>query len=530
MYLPNIRQVCLVATSLLVLAAALPASCVTDSANPGCVHFEWKTSSSTDQYTNTPNSTQQQWFQEHMYRIMGYQGYWNYRLNWFANSWVYQDSSALYYGSSIANQHPEWILKNRYGTKLFVNWNCHDGHCDQYIPDYSNEGFRQWWISQARSAIYAGFRGVFVDDVNLVMNLSNGYGQDTPIDNNTGQPMTQQAWEQYFADFLTEIRNALPSAEIVHNALWYAGNFSPASDPFVMQEIQAADYINLERGFADSGLTNAGSWSIQNLFSYIDTVHQAGKHILAGQYGFDGQFSLAAYFLINDGKDLFSNDSITPLNWPAMYDVDLGTPLGDRRAWNGLIRRDFSKGIALINPPNSATVTVDLPGSFTDLNGNPLTTLTLAGRQGAILLGTVQTTGPLADGTYQLTNQNSKLVLDDANQSKQPGNAMIQWANNGGKNQFWNFVWNGSGYYTIQNQMSQLYLTSGGVQMMPLTQQAGGNNDTQLWSLKRSGSNYFIINKATGMAIDDPNFDKTQGLKIVVWPLNGGINQIWSIH
>ena len=297
-----------------------------------------------------------------------------------------------------------------------------------------------------------------------------------------------------------------------------------------MQQIRAADFINLERGFADSGLTNAGPWAIQNLFSYIDVVHQAGKHILAGQYGFDGQFSLASYFLINNGLDLFSNDSITPLNWPAMYDVNLGTALGSRRAWNGLIRRDFSGGMVLINPPNSASVTVDLPGNFTDLNGNPLTTITLAGRQGAILLGTVQTTGPLPDGTYQLTNQNSMLVLDDANQSLQPGNAMIQWANNGGRNQFWNFVWNGSGYYTIQNQMSQLYLTSGGVKLMPLTQQAGGNNDTQLWSLKRNGSNYFIVNKATGMAIDDPNFAKTQGLKIVVWPLNGGINQTWSIH
>jgi hypothetical protein len=78
--------------------------------------------------------------------------------------------------------------------------------------------------------------------------------------------------------------------------------------------------------------------------------------------------------------------------------------------------------------------------------------------------------------------------------------------------------------------MSKLYLTSGAVQNMPLTQQAGGNNDTQLWSLKRSGANYVIINKATGMAIDDPNFDKTQGLKIIVWPPNGGINQSWSIH
>lgn len=464
-----------------------------------------------------------------MYRIMGFVNYWNWRLSWFPNSWFYRDSSSLYYGSPDATAHPEWILKNQYGANLYINWLCGNGVCSQYVPDYSNENFRQWWIAQAKAGMSQGFTGIFVDDVNFVMNLSNGTGLDTPIDPNTGQPMTTQAWEKYFADFLTEIRNAFPNAEICHNALWYAGNFSPLTDPYVQQEIKAANYINLERGFADSGLTNTGSWGIQNLFSYIDAVHSLGSRVLAEQYGFDGQFSLASYFLINGGNDLLANDAVTPNNWPSMYDVDLGTPLGARRTWNGLIRRDFSNGIALINPPNSASVTVTLPGSFTDLNGNPLTTITLGGRQGAVLLGTVRTTGPLPDGTYQLTNAYSQLVMDDANQSMQAGNQMIQWTSNGGQNQAWSFVWDGSGYYTIQNMLSKLYLTSGASGNSPLTQQALGNNATQLWSLKTSGSNYVLINKATGLAIDDPAYSKTTGTGLILWSPNGGVNQNWQI-
>src|SRR5689334_14727099 len=147
MPLSNIRQVCLVVSSLFMSVAVLSASCTTDLSDPGCVHFEWKTSSSTDQFTNAPTSAQQQWFQTHMYRIMGYNGYWNYRLSWFPQSWFYQDSSGLYQGSAIVSQHPEWILRNQQGAPLFINWACSNGSCPQFVPDYSNESFRQWWIS-----------------------------------------------------------------------------------------------------------------------------------------------------------------------------------------------------------------------------------------------------------------------------------------------------------------------------------------------------------------------------------------------
>jgi hypothetical protein len=521
----------IVVSSMFISAAALSAACVTSSSNPGCVHFEWKTSSNTDQFTNAPTTSQQQWFQSHMFRIMGYAGYWDSRLSWFPNSWFYQDSSSLYNGDATSQQHPEWILHDQYGTPAFINWGCWNGTCPQYAPDYSNENFRQWWISQASLHLSVGYKGLFIDDVNLIMNLTDGSNALTPIDNNTGLPMTQQAWEKYIADFMTEVRQAFPSIEICHNAIWFAGNANPWTDPYLAQQIKAANYINFERGFADGGLTgDGGFWSIQNLFNLVDAIHQLGSNVIPEQYDFDGQFSLAGYFLVNNGTDLFANDSITPNNWPAVYDVNLGNALGARYTWNGLIRRDFANGIVLMNPPGSSTVKATLPSQFVDQNGTVVSSVTLKGREGAVLTGYVVPGGPIPDGTYNIINQYSGLVMDDPALSTSGGTQIIQWAMNHGLNQSWRFVSKGNGYYTIQNAFSGLFLDASGWNGAPLVQQTASSADSQLWFLKASGSNWSIINKASGLAIDDPGFSTDQGTKLIVWGSNGGPNQAWAIQ
>ena len=469
--------------------------------------------------------------QARMFRIMGYAGYWDARLGWFPNSWFYQDSSSLYNGDSVPLQHPEWILHDQYGTQAFINWGCWNGWCPQYAPDFSSETFRHWWINQARESLSHGYKGIFIDDVNLVMNLTDGTNQLTPIDNSTGLPMTQQAWEKYVADFLTEVRHAFPSIEICHNAIWFAGQADPAHDPYLAQQIKAANYINFERGFADSGLTgDDGFWSIQNLFRLTDAIHNLGGNIVAEQYDFDGQFSLASYFLVGNGSDLFANDSVSPNNWPGIYDVNLGNALAPRYTWNRLIRRDFANGIVLVNPPGQASVTVTLPSQYVDENGTVISSITLNGREGAVLTSYAPPGGPIPDGSYNLTNQFSGLVLDDPASSTQQDTQMIQWSLNHGANQAWNFVSKGSGYYTIQNGLSGLFLSASGWNGAALVQQNASGSDSQLWSLKPSGSNWEIINKASGLAIDDSGFSTVQGSGIIVWTPVGGVNQAWAIH
>ncbi len=384
------RGLCKAVLGLFILifaGAVLPAACITDASNPGCAHLALRTSSSFDVYTNHPG-TYGPWLNEHLWRMQTSTPYFNRKLSWFRNAWAYIDSYAIYRGSALLTQHPEWVLRDSEGNALFIPWGCSNGTCPQYAADISSQDYRNWWIQQAKGLMATGYKGLWIDDVNLIMQVGNGYGQRVaPIDRATGRPMTTSAWEKYFADFMTQVRQALPKAEILHNSLWFAGSGARGSDPYVQQEIKAADWINRESGISDTGITgDDGPWSVQEFFRFVDIVHSLGAQIDIQEFDMNGEYGIAGYFLVSNGTDAFGA-GISPDKWPAVLDVDLGNPQGPRYGWKGLIRRDFENGMVLLNPPGKPTARVDVNGSYVDSNGRVVSEVTLAGKQGIVLLG-----------------------------------------------------------------------------------------------------------------------------------------------
>ena len=384
------RGLCKAVLDLFILifaGAVLPAACITDASNPGCAHLALRTSSSFDVYTNHPG-TYGPWLNEHLWRMQTSTPYFNRKLSWFRNAWAYIDSYAIYRGSALLTQHPEWVLRDSEGNALFIPWGCSNGTCPQYAADISSQDYRNWWIQQAKGLMATGYKGLWIDDVNLIMQVGNGYGHRVaPIDRATGRPMTTNAWEKYFADFMTQVRQALPKAEILHNSLWFAGSGARGSDPYVQQEIKAADWINRESGISDTGITgDDGPWSVQEFFRFVDIVHSLGAQIDIQEFDMNGEYGIAGYFLVSNGTDAFGA-GISPDKWPAVLDVDLGNPQGPRYGWKGLIRRDFENGMVLLNPPGKPTARVDVNGSYVDSNGRVVSEVTLAGKQGIVLLG-----------------------------------------------------------------------------------------------------------------------------------------------
>jgi hypothetical protein len=149
-----------------------------------------------------------------------------------------------------------------------------------------------------------------------------------------------------------------------------------------------------------------------------------------------------------------------------------------------------------------------------------------------VAFGLLSPRGPVANGDYVVTNEWSKMVLDDPALSKVSGTQIIQYPADGGSNQTWRFTFQSSGYYTIQNVSSQLYLGDPGDSSSPgikLEQITATNDNTQLWSLTASGSGYVLHNRATGLVADDPAFSTTKGTGIVLYTANGGSNQTWAV-
>jgi hypothetical protein len=188
---------------------------------------------------------------------------------------------------------------------------------------------------------------------------------------------------------MEQVRGALPHVEIAHNVTWLADTPARTADPYISSEIRAADYINLERGVNDSGLTGgSGPYSLRSLFAYADAVHALGRGVVLDGNAVETrgiEYSLASYLLISAGNDLVSAHGMTPLHWFAGFDVNLGAALGPRRTWQGVLRRDFTGGMSLVSEPGSGMHALRMPVAMRTLDGGVVRSLTLGPASGVVL-------------------------------------------------------------------------------------------------------------------------------------------------
>jgi hypothetical protein len=357
----------------------------------GRVLFMEGTTSATDVYTNNPTPTTQQWMRDHWDQAIVYSPYWDSRLSWYPNGNPYLDAYAIYVGSSIATQHPDWILKDSSGNKLYIPFACNGTSCTQYAADIGSPAWRQYYINQIKAYVASGYKGIYVDDVDMDLNTGNANGTIVaPIDPRTNIAMSDTTWKSYFAEFMEQLRQAIPNTQIIHNSVWFAGGGNnDATNPYIVRQIKAANLINMERGFTDGGITGGtGIWSLSNYMAYMDKLHSYGDHFIIQSYAntiSDMEYNLAGYFLVTDGNDfVYTDGGSNPSNWWSAYDITLGNAKGARYQWNGLYRRDFDNGFVLLNEPGSATKTVSLGGTFKNTAGATVGNVTLGASQGAV--------------------------------------------------------------------------------------------------------------------------------------------------
>jgi len=363
-------------------------SAPTQTVDQGAVHFVGSADPAFDKYIRHQDPSYGVFLRRQMWRMIVYSPYFDDKTRWYPNGWAYDDAYAIYPNSPLASRHPEWILRDGAGNPLYIPFACSEGTCPQYAGDISNPAFRAAWIADAKAKLAHGYRGLFIDDVNMEFRVSNGQEKPiAPIDPATREPMTYDAWRSYMAQFMEQIRAALPRAEIVHNAIWFADPPTRTSDPYIRREIAAANYINLERGVSD--LTgNPSQFSLSSFLSYIDVVHSLGAGVLLDSHVTERQateYSLASYFLISDGNDGVTAGGMTPTHWWTGFDVNLGDANGPRRKWNRVLRRDFTQGMVLVNEPGASTQTVSLPRTMQDLDGRKVKSVTLAPASGIVL-------------------------------------------------------------------------------------------------------------------------------------------------
>jgi hypothetical protein len=403
-------------TAVVVTAAILFAGSLgrAQSGHEGHVNYLEYALSYMDPWTANYSPSMQQWFQNNFSSMVSWSPYADGRTWWWPKTSVYHDLYGIAPGSWAAVAHPEWILKDQYGHSLYIPWDCQNGTCPQYAGDVANPAFRAYMISDMQAMISrGGYAGLFIDDSNMEFRVSDGWqNQVPPIDTNTGQLMSWDAWRNYIASFEEQIRATFPGSTLIENAIWYAsgGSGVPGQDPYIQRQFKTANVINLERGVAsDGGLTGGtGFWSVYSFLNFIDSIHAAGAGVNFEEYqlGPAGQeYGLASWLLISNGSDSLGDATATPANWFSGYNVDLGSARGPRTYNNGIFQRNFTGGIALLAEPGLGGQTINLPGTFQRLDGSWVTSVYLQGSQGAVLIGstvgsTVSSTGGSGNSHY----------------------------------------------------------------------------------------------------------------------------------
>src|SRR5262245_5465456 len=99
------RLVAVVAVTL--ITATSGSAGVLPLAPEGQVRYFNKAGSGFDPYSSHPSTTDQAWMRDHYARMQTYSPYFDQRLSWYPNAWVYKDSYAIKPAWPIFKAHPE---------------------------------------------------------------------------------------------------------------------------------------------------------------------------------------------------------------------------------------------------------------------------------------------------------------------------------------------------------------------------------------------------------------------------------------
>ena len=140
--------------------------------------------------------------------------------------------------------------------------------------------------------------------------------------------------------------------------------------------------------------------------------------VLFHAHGEATQYSLMRYgltsCLMDNGFYVYTPANYSNVYWFDEFNADLGKAVTSPQTspWkNGVYRRDFENGIALVNPKGNGRRTVTLEPGFRRIagkqdpvhnNGQPVTTITLDERDGIILVRETPLAAPVVPTTPTL--------------------------------------------------------------------------------------------------------------------------------
>src|SRR5439155_13392423 len=125
---------------------------------PGAVHFVKWADSSFDAEDIQSNAM---FMWEHFTRMVAFSPFFDSRTTWAPPAWLYQDAYAIYVGTSLESEHPEWILRDASGNRLYIPYG---NPPNRYAGDISNPAFCTYCLEPVNANLFLGYPGFYDHD------------------------------------------------------------------------------------------------------------------------------------------------------------------------------------------------------------------------------------------------------------------------------------------------------------------------------------------------------------------------------
>jgi hypothetical protein len=303
------------------------------------------------------------------------------------------------------NNNGWWCYLNGSGGSLVSSGYTYLTNITQFTPpNSSGQRYIDWqaaWQVQTFITPSPAVDGFYTDNVNYGPPGNCDWNRDGTTDSNSNATV-QTWWREGYAAYFNDLKAKMAGKYLTGNlATW--GQSSPV----------APEYQGMLQGGVMEGIIG-NSWSYetwggwQTMMKYYREIMSATASpqlVIFAQSGnpTDYQsfrYGFASCLMDNGYYYLSNNGDYHSVYWFDEFNTSLGqaTSQPPTTAWqNGVYRRDFQNGIALVNPKGNGPKTVTLETSYRHLsgqqaptvnNGQAVTTVTLNDRDGVILLRT----------------------------------------------------------------------------------------------------------------------------------------------
>jgi hypothetical protein len=313
-------------------------------------------------------------------------------------------------------QNTKWWLyqKGTSGTKVGAGTDTYVLNTSPYaLKDSSGKNFSQWFANYVATKFAKpnpAIAGIYTDNFTWKPVQDGDWNRDGKLDSKNSTTV-QQWFRQGYRQYLDTLGAATPGKYRIANlADWGHSNsvlteYSGRVHGGVIESIIGRTW-SFETRLGYAGMMKAyrrtmGALAAPKLAIFM----QAGTltDYQAFRYGFTACLMDDGYYALNNTARPYNG-----VNWFDEFNTKLGnaTKPPQMTAWqNGVYRRDFEKGIALVNPKGNGTRTITLERDFMTIKGNQapavntgkvVRKVTLKDRDGIILLRTGTAATPQA--------------------------------------------------------------------------------------------------------------------------------------